>query len=105
MNDQCDDNGTPDPNDDCKTECEGTLDAEGSIALQGRIRLECDCCGARFKTKTQIIQVPPQTEGSFDSFLQAQVDAIENSGKLVIAHSIVDAGAGWIVGLTVGEYV
>jgi hypothetical protein len=99
-----DDNGKPDPSDD-KSYCEGTLEGQGSMQFSGAIRLECDCCGSRFKTKTQILQVPPQTEQSFDSFLQAQVDAIENAGKLVIAHSIVDAGAGWIVGLTVGEYV
>jgi hypothetical protein len=104
MNDQVQKPETDD-DDDCKMECEGTLDAQGSLSLQGRIMMECDCCGSRFKTKTQILQVPPQTETSFDAFLQAQVDAIENAGKLVIAHSIVDAGAGWIVGLTVGEYV
>jgi hypothetical protein len=98
-------NGKPDPNDDCVQECEGTIDAQGSINLQGRIMMQCDCCGCRFKTKTTILQVPPQTEQSFDQFLQTQVDNIENSGKLVIAHSIVDAGAGWIVGLTVGEWV
>lgn len=90
---------------DCNDEydCEGHFEGQGSICLSGRIQMNCDCC--KLRTRTQIIQVPPQTETSFDGFLQAQVDAVENAGKLVLAHSIVDAGAGWIVGLTVGEYV
>jgi hypothetical protein len=80
------------------------MECHGSI--QGTIRLECDGCGGceKLKTETNIISVPPQTEGNFANFLQTTVSNYENDGYLILAHSVVDVGGGWLVGLTIGWY-
>jgi len=77
-------------------------DCEGDITLQGKLVMEC-CC-PQLRTKTFIINIGPQTEASLFTFLQNTVDSWESNGYLVMAHSLVDTGAGWGLGLTVGYY-
>lgn len=78
--------------------CTGTLQG----AITGTVTMEC-CC-PRLYSRTFIVQVPPQTEGSLQAYLQNTVNAYEAGGYVVLAHSLVDAGAGWMLGLSVGWY-
>ncbi len=76
---------------------------EGDIQLAGRIVLNCECC--RLVSRTNIVNIGPQTEASLITFLQGTVNAYEGMGYVVLAHSLVDTGSGWLLGLTVAWYV
>ena len=75
---------------------------EADIQLAGKLFLEC-CC-PRLYTRTQIIQIGPQSEGNLQAFLQGTVNAYEGAGYVVLGHSLIDTGAGWLLGLTVGWF-
>ncbi len=75
---------------------------EADVQLAGKLTMEC-CC-PRLYTRTQIVNIGPQSEASLINFLQGTVNAYETTGYLVLAHSLIDTGAGWALGLTVGWY-
>ena len=75
---------------------------EADVQLAGKLYLEC-CC-PRLYSETQIVNIGPQSEGDLQAFLQGTVNAYEGVGYVVLAHSLVDTGAGWLLGLTVGWY-
>ena len=87
---------------DCPPPTTENEPCEGDIQLAGKIALEC-CC-PRLYTQTQIVAIGPQSEASLVTFLQGTVTAYETSGYLVLAHSLIDTGAGWALGLTIGWY-
>ena len=70
--------------------------------IQGMIKMPC-CC-PRLYTRTQILSLGPQTEAQLVNLLQSTVSNYEASGYLVLAHSLIDTGAGWALGLTIGWY-
>ncbi len=70
---------------------------------EGTIKLDCHC--AKLRTQTFIVNIGPQSEPSLNSFLQTTVNAWEAAGFLILGHSLIDTGAGWMLGLTVGWYV
>ncbi len=72
------------------------------VELTGKLTMEC-CCPQMY-TRTFFIQLGPQTEPQLNAFVNGTVAAWEGAGYLVLAHSIVDTGAGWMIGLTVGWY-
>lgn len=78
--------------------CTGTLNG----AITGTVTMEC-CCPRQY-TRTFIVNIGPQSEGALITYLQNTVNAYENAGYQIVAHSLVDVGAGWLLGLTVGYY-
>ena len=78
--------------------CQGTL--TGSIS--GTVTM--DCCCPRLYSRTFIVTIGPQSEGSLVAFLQNTVNSYENMGYVVLAHSLIDTGAGWVLGLSIGWY-
>lgn len=68
---------------------------------EGKIMLPC-CC--KLQTRTQILNIGPQTEAQLITLLQTTVSNYEASGYLILAHSLIDTGAGWALGLTIGWY-
>lgn len=85
----------PPPTPQSEHDCTGTI--------QGTVRMEC-CC-PRLMTRTFVVNIGPQSEPSLIAFILATAGAWEASGYLILGHSIVDAGAGWVFGFTVGWYV
>ncbi len=69
---------------------------------EGKIMMPC-CC-PRLYTRTQILQLGPQSEPDLQNLLQTTVSNYEASGYLVLGHSLIDTGAGWVLGLTIGWY-
>ena len=69
---------------------------------EGKIMMPC-CC-PQLHTRTQILNIGPQTIQQLQQLLQQTVSNYEAQGYLVLAHSIMDAGAGWKLGLTIGWY-
>ncbi len=69
----------------------------------GTISLKCHC--PLLRTKTFVLALPPQTEAQLAAFETNTFNAWENAGFLVMAHSILDTGAGWGFAFTVGWYV
>ena len=68
---------------------------------EGTIMLPC-CC--KLHTRTQILKLGPQTIDQLKDLLQATTANYEASGYRVLAHSLVDVGAGWLLGLTIAWY-
>ena len=68
----------------------------------GTIKMEC-CC-PRLYTRTFIVPIGPQTEPQVTTFLGNTVTSYESNGYLVMAHGLVDVGAGWLLTLTIGWY-
>jgi len=91
------DHPAPDPGHDHDGDCKGVI--------QGNVTLHCDNHCHRLRTRSFVINIPPQTEPAMRAFEQATFNAWENGGYLVMAHSIVDVGAGWNLSLTIAWYV
>ena len=95
-------------NDCCKPDCPppSTQDEPCTGTLSGAITgtVTMDCCCPRLYSRTFILNPPPQTIAQLQTYLQNTVSAYENSGYIVLAHSVTDAGGGWVVGLTVAWY-
>lgn len=72
------------------------------VALTGQLTMQC-CC-PRLYTRSFFTQLAPQTEAQLKTYGDGTVAAWEGAGYLIMAHSIVDTGAGWMLGLTVGWY-
>lgn len=70
--------------------------------IHGTVSMEC-CC-PMLRTRTFIVSIGPQTEPQVAAYLQNTVNAYEGSGYMILAHSLVDVGAGWLLGLTVAWY-
>jgi len=68
----------------------------------GSIKLDCVC--PMLKTKTFVLNIGPQTEVSLNSFQVTTFNSWEVAGYLIMAHSLVDTGAGWGFAFTVGWY-
>lgn len=77
-------------------------DSQFSGNLSGVIKMAC-CC-PKLRTRTFVIQVPPQGNPVYAAFLTTTINAWEAAGYLVIAHHAVDVGGGWVLVLTVGWY-
>ena len=90
----------------CRPDCPppGTQEqpCEGDIQLAGKVVL--DCCCPRLYSRTQIVNIGPQSEANLINFLQNTVSAYEAQGYIVLAHSLIDVGAGWVLGLSVAWY-
>lgn len=69
---------------------------------EGTIRIPC-CC-PKLMTRTFIVPIGPQTEPQVAGFMSTTVNNYEANGYLILGHSLVDTGAGWLLGLTVGWY-
>jgi len=81
---------TPAPQQEEQEYCEGTF------------RME-KCCD-RLKTSTFVVNIGPRQLDDLVNFLQNTVGAYEANGYLIMAHHLTDAGAGWVLGLTIGWY-
>jgi hypothetical protein len=75
---------------------------EADVALTGKLTMEC-CC-PRLYTRTFHTQLAPQSEAALLAYLAATAAAWEAGNYLLLGHSIVDTGSGWLFGLTVGWY-
>ncbi len=73
--------------------------------IQGTVTLHCDNHCHQLRTRTFVINEPPQTEVVSRAFEQNTFNAWENAGYLVLAHSLLDTGGGREFILTVGWYV
>ena len=70
--------------------------------INGTVSLHC-CC-PRLHSRTWAVEVGPRTEPQLRSYAASTLNAYEAAGYVVLAHSLVDAGAGWILTLTIGWY-
>ena len=78
-------------------------DCNAEVQLTGKL-MHMECCCPRLYTRTYIIDIGPQTEPQLQAYLANTVASWENAGYLILGHSLVDTGAGWKLGLTVGWY-
>lgn len=65
---------------------------------------QMECCCPKLRTRTFALQLGPMTEAQLRTYIQNTVNAYESSGYMILGHSLVDIGAGWMLGLTVGWY-
>lgn len=63
-----------------------------------------ECCCPLLYTRSFIVNIGPQSEGALIAYLQSTVSAYEAANFRVIAHSLIDTGSGWVLGLTIGWY-
>lgn len=77
--------------------------ATGEHPCDGTLRIHC-CC-PQLTTSTFTHDFGPQTEAQLLAAADSLLSAWEAAGYLVIAHSLVDTGAGWAMVITVGAYV
>ena len=67
---------------------------------EGTFKMEKCCC--KLNSRTFIVSIGPQTEPQLAAFTQNTVSNYEANGYVVLAHSLVDTGSGWLLGLTIG---
>ena len=66
----------------------------------GTVNLQCP----RMRSKTIIAKLNQAPFNGLRTQMQDLVDYYEGQDYVVLAHSLVDVGAGWMVGLSVGYY-
>lgn len=69
---------------------------------EGKIMIEC-CC-PRLQTRTFTLEIGPQTVQQMRGYANATVNNYENAGYVILSMMLVDSGAGWVFGFTVGWY-
>jgi hypothetical protein len=79
-----------------------TCDSQFSGNLSGVIKMAC-CC-PQLRSRTFVVQVPPQVNPTYAGYLQATINAWEAAGYIMLAHHGIDVGGGWIFVFTVGWY-
>ncbi len=87
----------PGQHDDHDEHCKGEI--------QGTVTLHCDNHCHQLRTRTMIVAISPRTEPQLRAFELATFQAWENAGYLIMAHSLIDTGAGWSLTFTVAWYV
>lgn len=95
---------TPAPTPQQEEPCEGVLTgrAHGCLEIEGKV--EMPCCCPQLRSQTFIVPINPQGIPQLQGFLQNTVTAYENQGYVILAHSLIDSGSGWVLGLTIGWY-
>ncbi len=72
--------------------------------ITGTIQLECEdeskCC--KLQSVTVVIEVSASTIVDLMNQVQSLANSYEAQGYPVLAHSMVDSGPNWVIGLTVG---
>ncbi len=71
----------------------------------GTVELKCNNHCHQLRTRSFVVNVPPQNEVQLRAFIQNTFNAWQNAGYLIMAHSVIDTGAGWTFAFTVGFYV
>lgn len=78
------------------TTCSGTI--------QGTIQLECEGENkfCKLQSVTVVTEIVASTIADLMNQIQSLANSYESQGYPVLAHSMVDSGPNWVVGLTAG---